>query len=151
MNSKWHFRFLDLAKLVSSWSRDPSTQVGAVIVDNDKRVISIGYNGFAKGVEDLEERYQNRELKYKLIIHAERNALLFAKTPLDGYSMYTYPFAPCPVCASMIIQAGIKKVIAPALPERLVERWGKDVLLSEQIFKEAQVELTIIQNYVATS
>jgi dCMP deaminase len=78
--NKWDKNFLELAKTVSTFSKDPSTQVGAVIVDDDKRVISIGYNGFPKGVRD-DHRLDNRELKYEMIVHAEANALLFANVP----------------------------------------------------------------------
>ena len=100
---KWDIRFLDMAQLVSTWSKDPSTKVGAVIVDPNNRVVSVGYNGFAKGVSD-DNRLDNRETKYKMIVHAECNALIFAQRPLTECAIYTYPFMPCPKCASMIIQ-----------------------------------------------
>ena len=68
---KWDIRFIGLAKHVSQWSKDPSTQVGAVIVDQKHRVISLGFNGFARGVRDLAERLENREMKYDMIIHLD--------------------------------------------------------------------------------
>ena len=68
-NKKWDLRFIELAKLVSTWSKDPSTQTGAVIVDPNRRVVSVGYNGFPIGVDDDPERYANRDLKYKMIVH----------------------------------------------------------------------------------
>lgn len=77
----WDDRFLELATVISSWSKDPSTQVGAVIVDDDNRVISIGYNGFPKGIKD-DHRLSNRDLKYEMVVHAEANALLFANAPV---------------------------------------------------------------------
>jgi len=76
---RWHKRFLEMAKLISTWSKDPSTQCGAVIIDAKKRVISMGFNGFPSGTSDDPDLYQNREKKYKRVIHAEKNAILFAK------------------------------------------------------------------------
>lgn len=141
MIDKWHHRFLDMAKLVASWSKDPSTQTGAVIVSPDRTVVSVGYNGFPRGVEDQLERYENRELKYKMIVHCERNALLFANQSLQGCILYTYPFLSCSVCAGMVIQSGIKVCVAPVLPERLVERWGADLELTRTMFTEAGVAI----------
>ena len=76
MSEKWDKRFLALAEHIARWSKDPSTKIGAVIVDPNKRVVSLGYNCFPRGVEDSEERLENREVKYKIIVHCERNALL---------------------------------------------------------------------------
>lgn len=138
----WHRRFMDLAMHVSEWSKDPSTKVGAVIVDADRRVVSLGYNGFPRKVVDSPERYDNRELKYKIILHAERNAIIFAREPLKGHTIYTYPFAPCATCASMIIQAGITTVVAPFSDN---PRWQEDFALSQQLFAEAFVLLHILE------
>ena len=69
----WDLRFLDMSQLISSWSKDPSTQVGAVIVDSNNRVVSVGYNGFPQGISD-DYRLDNRETKYKMILPAECNA-----------------------------------------------------------------------------
>ena len=134
---RWDMRFLDMAKLISSWSKDPSTQVGSVIVDSNNRVVYVGYNGFPQGISD-DNRLDNRETKYKMILHAERNALLFAQRPLEGCTIYTYPFMPCPACASMIIQSGISGVVSYINKD---ERWEKEFKLSRQIFKEVDVFL----------
>lgn len=80
---KWDNRFMDMAFLVSRWSKDPSTKVGAVIVDQNNRVVSVGYNGFAKWGNDSKERYDDRNFKYKGVIHAEENALLFANQSVE--------------------------------------------------------------------
>lgn len=135
-----------MARLVSTWSKDPSTKVGAVIVDGDRRVVSVGYNGFAKGVGDDEERYENRETKYALVVHAEKNAILFARRDLTGCTLYTYPFPPCSQCAAFVIQSGITRCVAPGLSPELEERWGKSVGLARQIFKEAGVELVEMES-----
>lgn len=139
--SKWHYRFLNLAKHISEWSQDPSTKVGAVIVDNKKRIVSIGYNGFPVGIQD-DARLNIRDIKYKMIVHAERNALLFANKSLDDCILYTYPFMPCSACAGMIIQSGIKHVISYVNNN---ERWAEDFKISEQMFEEAGLTLALLK------
>jgi dCMP deaminase len=134
---KWDLRFLGLAKHISEWSLDPSTKVGSVIVDNKNRIISLGYNGFPRGISD-DERLNDREQKYKIIVHAERNAIIFAGKPLDGATIYTYPFMPCSVCAGMIIQAGITRVVTF---ESDNPRWKDDFALSSNILLEAGIKL----------
>ena len=67
--NKWDKRFLGLAKHISAWSKDPSTQTGSVIVDPKGRIVSVGYNGLAQGVHDLPERLNNRDIKYKMFIN----------------------------------------------------------------------------------
>lgn len=142
---KWHKRFLELAQHIASFSKDPSTKVGAVIFDENYRIISMGYNGLPQKVLDSEERYNNRELKYKTVIHAEMNAILFAKKDLTNCSIATWPFMSCSNCTSAIIQAGIKRIIAPELPEELKERWKDSCELSIQLYKEANVEVILLQ------
>lgn len=142
---KWDKWFLGLAKYASTASKDPSTKTGAVIVDDKRRVISFGYNGFARGVKDLPERYSCRETKYKIVCHCERNAIIFAQRDLEGTTLYTWPFCSCATCAAMVIQAGIKRCVAPPLPDHLKERWEEDVKLSEMQFSEAGVRLDYIQ------
>ena len=90
---KWDQRFLELAELVSTWSKDPSTKVGAVIVD-DSRIVSIVYNGFAKGMPDVAEHYENRDEKYSRIVHAEINAIVLAGAHVKGMTLYTFPLMP---------------------------------------------------------
>ena len=137
INKNWDYRFLDMAKLISSWSKDPSTKVGAVIVDDDRRILSLGYNGFPIGISD-NKRLDNREMKYKMVVHAECNALLFSPKAPAGCTIYTHPFMPCPSCASMIIQTGITRVVSLA---NVNDRWKDDFDLSRKMFKEAGVTL----------
>jgi len=134
---KWDKRFLDLSELVSGWSKDPSTKVGAVVVDGDRRVISLGYNGFPRGVKD-DDRLQDRESKYKIITHAEANALLFASESLKGYTIYTYPFMPCSKCSGLIIQTGIKKVVSFVNSN---DRWADDFDIARNMLLEAGVKV----------
>lgn len=134
----WDDWFLGLAQYISTASKDPSTKCGAVIVDQNRRVISVGYNGLARRVKDTEERLNNRDIKYKIIVHAERNAIIFAQRNLEGCTIYTWPFMPCATCAAMIIQAGIVRVVAP---ESDNPRWIEDFKLSREIFSEAGVRV----------
>ncbi len=106
----WDVRFLDLALHVAQWSKDPSTKVGSVIVRPDKRIVSLGYNGFPRGVCDHEERYTERAVKYKFVSHAERNALDNVSEDVTGCTLYS-TLQPCSECAKSIIQKGIEKVV----------------------------------------
>jgi dCMP deaminase len=134
-----------MAEFVAQWSKDPSTRTGAVITDDSYRVVSVGYNGFARGVDDAPGRLNDRETKYKMIVHCERNAIIFARRDLTGCTLFTWPFMSCAPCAAMVIQAGIKRCVAPVLPERLAERWKAEGEMAAQMFKEAGVELVLLE------
>lgn len=138
---KWDRDFLAMAEWYAlRKSKDPSTKVGAVIT-RGREVVSVGYNGFARGVDDSPERYATRDVKYRLIVHAEVNAVVFARQDLSGCTLYTWPFLPCAPCAAIMIQAGIARVVAPELPVSLRERWAKDLELSRLQFCEADVDV----------
>jgi len=138
----WDHRFLDLASFIARWSKDPSTQVGCVIVDGMNRIVSTGFNGLASGVEDTIERLENRDIKYKMVVHAERNAIIDAKRDLSGLRLYS-SLIPCSECAAMIIQAGISEVIAPVNDsDRLAESCRFD--LTKVMFEESGVNLTLV-------
>ena len=142
--NKWDKRYLALAKEVASWSKDPSTQVGAVTVGNKKEVLSQGFNGFPRGIVDSEDRYNNREIKYKYVVHAEMNAIYnatYSGVSLDGAVLYVYGLPICSECAKGIIQVGIKKVIIEKSKE--LDNWNESVALSQEMFDEAGVELVI--------
>ena len=108
---KWDKRFIALAEHVAQWSKDPSTKVGAIIVDKN-RIVSEGYNGFPTRLPDKEEWLNDRQIKYQYIIHAEINAILYAKTDLVGCTIYTWPLIPCIRCVPIIIQSGIHTVVS---------------------------------------
>lgn len=137
---KWDQRWMRQAREVSAWSKDPSTQVGAIIAEG-KNFVSLGYNGFAPGVVDCAERYANRELKYKMIIHGEVNAMHSAERSIRGCTLYTWPFMPCPVCAAQVIKRGITRVVAPHSDN---PRWTADFEISRMQFHEAGVELCLL-------
>jgi len=134
----WDERFLDLCEHIKQWSKDPSTQVGCVIIRPDKTIISLGYNGFARGVRDLPERYENKPVKYELVVHAEANAILSAKEPMHGCTMYS-SLSLCSNCASMAIQSGITRVVSRMNDP---DRWSDDSQhLARTQFLEAGVVL----------
>jgi len=139
---KWDRRFFDLARLVSTWSKDPSSQVGAVIVDDRKRIVSVGFNGLPMGVKDTDERLKVRELKYELIVHAEANAILTAPRSVAGATIYVYPYLPCSRCAGAIIQSGIKRVVVEK--REIPERWLDNFNLAKDILTEAGVIVDIL-------
>lgn len=140
MSKKWDGRFLDLAAEISSWSRDPSTQVGAVIVRPDRTIASLGYNGFPRGVGDSQERYNDRPTKYMMVVHAEANAIVTAQESLSGHTIYVNPMHPCADCTGLIIQAGIRRVVSPRVQIR--EDWARSFELSMIMCEEAGVDWT---------
>jgi dCMP deaminase len=138
----WHEDYLALAEFwAKRKSKDPSTQTGAVIVRSDKSIISMGYNGFPRGMSDDPKEYADRDIKYEKIVHCEMNAILTANEPLFGTTLYTWPFLSCPRCAVHVIQAGITRVVAPKCPDDKLERWGDALERSKKYFKEAGVEV----------
>jgi len=142
--SKWDERYLNLAKEISTWSKDPSTQVGAVTVGSKKEVLSQGFNGFPRGIDDTNIRYQDKITKYKFVVHAEMNAIYnatYSGTSLDGATLYVHGLPICSECAKGIIQVGIKRVIIQKSKE--LDNWNASVKLSKQMFDEAGVELII--------
>ena len=140
MSDKWDIRFLELAKHISGWSKDPSTKVGCIVVGEDREIRSTGFNGFPRGISDDNDRLTDREKKYPLICHAEENAIMHAArigVSLKGSTAYvTWP--PCSRCARSLIQAGIKEVVY-STTEEVPERWLDDFNTSTGMLKEANV------------
>tara|TARA_Y100001960_G_scaffold323394_1_gene401770 strand:+ start:161 stop:595 length:435 start_codon:yes stop_codon:yes gene_type:complete len=138
----WDKRFLQLAKHISEWSKDPSTQVGCVVVGPDRELRSTGFNGLPRGIEDNEQRLNNREIKYPLICHAEENAIMHAArigmSLKDCTAYVTWP--PCTRCARSLIQAGISTIVYPKEIE-IPDRWMEDFNLSLNMLKEANISL----------
>lgn len=144
--SSWDMRFLGLAQHIASWSKDPSTKCGAVIVDQYNRIISLGYNGFARGVEDSGVLLNARDEKLRRIIHAETNAILFAERSLLGCTLYTWPIMSCARCASLLIQVGVARHVAPRLDFQnpLHQRWADEFAASKDMLAQAGVELDLL-------
>lgn len=143
---KWDDRYLRLAREVSSWSKDPSSKIGAVAIGHKGQVLSQGYNGFARGIrEDLAPRWEDKEQKYKFIVHAEMNAIYnatYSGVSLDGSTLYIWGLPCCSDCAKGVIQVGIKRVVMPDLD--YPEKWVESFKLSETMFNEAGVEYEFV-------
>ncbi len=137
----WDVRMLHLARHVAGWSKDPSTQVGAVIARPDRTIVSVGFNGFPRGVDDRQDRLEDRGTKLQLVVHAELNAILTARQIVEGFTIYTWPIMPCSHCAGAIIQSGLKRVVAP---DHIPERWRDSMMLSLDIFAEAKVDVNLL-------
>lgn len=138
---KWDRRFLKIAYEVSSWSKDPGTKVGAVLV-KDRRIISSGYNGFPQGIEDLPSRYDDRETKLNLTVHAEVNAILNAAkngAVTAGSTLYV-TFPPCISCSTAVIQAGISRIVRPHL-STAPDRWLDSFSKGGRLLVEAGIEV----------
>ena len=143
--NKWDARFLELARTLASWSKDPGTGCGAVVV-RDRRILGTGYNGLPAGIEDRYERLMDRELKLKLTLHAEDNAILNAIVPVRGATIYVWPMPPCAHCAARIIQVGITRVVAAEPQPEQAERWHQSLRLSAEVLHEAGVSLETAPN-----
>jgi len=145
MRDKWDLRFIDLARHIAGWSKDPSTQVGCVVVGPDREIRSTGFNGFPRGIDDSIERLSDREKKYPLICHAEENAIMHAArigVSLKDCSAYvTWP--PCTRCARSLIQAGVRRIYYPG-GLRIPARWEQDFEMSTGMFREAGVEIQTV-------
>lgn len=137
----WGNRYTHLAKEISTWSKDPSTQVGAVVIGNNGEVLSQGYNGFPRGIKDTAARLKDRERKYNLVVHAEMNAIYNAGlngVSLKDSTLYVYGLPVCNECAKGIIQVGIKTVVAKR-PKDYNKDWDESIKDAEALFKEAEV------------
>jgi dCMP deaminase len=142
ISGKWQARFMSLAKEVATWSKDPSSAVGATIVRPDRTICAVGFNGFPRKVCDHPHAIANRDTKLLRTIHAELNAILSAKEPLNGYSIFVWPFQPCSNCAAAIIQSGIKDVYCPSNAHLdSYERWKDSFQAALQMFDEAEVRV----------
>jgi dCMP deaminase len=142
---KWESRYLNIAREVASWSKDPSRQIGAVIVGDRGQIISQGYNGFPRGIKDTDERYNDRETKYKYVVHAESNAIYNAihnGADTNGSTIYVTGLPVCHECAKAIIQTGISMVIMDTLP---IDRWTESGLMSLDMFHEADVGFKFVK------
>ncbi len=144
-SEKWHKRFMEVAELVKTWSKDPSTKVGAVVVGPDREIRSTGYNGLVRGVDDNKPERMERPTKYDFFEHAERNAVYNAcliGASLKGCVIYVTAM-PCPDCARAIIQSGIKMVVTRKVTideKSPANTWRDKLAYSEEMFKEAGID-----------
>lgn len=147
--TKWDRYWLEDAAYVARKSKDPSTLVGAVIVSNDNIKLSEGYNGFPRGIEDTHERLHDRDMKLKLVVHGEMNAVLNAVrvgTSLRGSILYVVALdaktgdmwggPPCTRCTVECIQAGITEYVSYPLRDA-PSRWHDDCKFAGALLLEA--------------
>ncbi len=142
---KWDNRFLEVARLVSTWSKDPSTKVGAVAVGSDRRIIAQGYNGFNSGSKDLLEDYENRETKYQNVIHAESNIIFNScnhQVSLRLATVFLFGTYPCPECVKALAQVGIARIVFQLGQSSNQGFWKQNFEISKRIMRELQVGYT---------
>lgn len=139
----WHERFMEMAKLVSSWSKD-TTKVGTVIVDYDNIVLSVGYNGFPSLIKDSSDKLLNRELKNAITVHSEVNAILNMSNRFSssGASVYVFGLPPCNSCSSLLVQNKIRTLILMQSDvNNSHEPWKSQWEISKSILEEAKVKI----------
>ena len=143
----WDEYFMGLAHLSALRSKDPNTQVGAAIVDENHRVVSVGYNGFPKGCSDdvfpWEREGEALRTKYFYVVHAELNAILNSPRSVSGCTIYVSLF-PCNECAKAIIQSGIKRIVYES--DKYADTDGSKA--SKAMLEAAGVELVRIENTI---
>ena len=145
LSNKWNKRYLALAEQISTWSKDPSRQIGCVAVGDKGQVLAQGYNGFPRGIEDSQEIYNNRELKYKYIVHAEMNTIFNASyngVSLDGATLYVHGLPCCSDCAKGIVQVGIKQIFMNK--QDVPDTWQTSWDLSQSMFDAAGIKWEFI-------
>ena len=137
---KWRNRYLLLAKHFSTWSKDPSTQVGAVAVSDNGLILSEGWNGFPRGIRDTQNRLSDRQTKYDYMVHAEKNLIYNATRngiSLLNSNLYVYGLPVCSECAKGVIQVGIKSVYVLTdsmnVRDTWVESWKKTTDMFDEV------------------
>jgi len=146
MVNKWKKRYLKIASEVATWSKDPSTKVGAIIVGTKGQIIANGFNGFPRGIEDSTVRLNDRPLKYKYTIHAEANAIYNAihnGASTVGASIFVSGLPVCSECAKAIIQCGIIEVCSDSVA---TERWKESCSHAFSMFDEVSIKHSTLES-----
>jgi len=144
---KWDERYINLAKEVASWSKDPSRKIGAVAIGHKGQVLAQGYNGFPRGIDDNEERLNNREVKYQYVVHAEKNMIYnatFNGVSLDGSTVYVSGLPVCSECAKGLIQVGVKKIVMEEIKD-LPPIWESHFDVTKKMLDEVGISYKIIK------
>jgi dCMP deaminase len=147
--NKWYKRYLKLAAEIATWSKDPSTQVGAVVVGSKGQILSQGYNGFPRGISDSNKRLTDRDVKLSLVVHAEMNAIFnasYSGVSLDGATIFIHGLPACSECAKGIIQVGIKKVVVSKQCIEAKQHWNDSWNKSKAMFAEAGIAIFVIDD-----
>lgn len=141
MIDKWDKRYLEMARQVSTWSKDPSTKIGSITVGKKGQILSTGYNGFPRGIEDTEEMLNDRETKYLYIVHAEKNVIYNAcinTVSLEGSTLYLYGLPLCSECCKGVLQVGVKKVVMQH-PRDIPPKWKESFKITEDMLERANI------------
>lgn len=144
----WVQKYLNLAKHISTWSKDPSSKIGAVAVGNHGQILSQGYNGFPRGIEDTRDRLHDRDKKYKYVVHAEMNCIYNATLngiSLNNADLYVHGLPVCSECAKGVIQVGVKRVFI-CQPATIASNWHDSYMHTQSLFIEAGVEAVCYDN-----
>lgn len=139
---KWDHRYLSIAKDVSNWSKDPSKKIGAITVGSIGQILSQGYNGFPRGINDHDYRLNNRAEKLRYVVHAEMNAIYNAThsgISLNGSTLYVYGLPVCSECVKGVIQVGVKRVVMMCEEKTIFGPWGESWKLSSEMLDEAEI------------
>lgn len=156
MSERWDRHFLELAQYHARMSKDPSTRVGSVIVGPDREIVSAGFNGFPRGIADTIERLRDRDMKLRLVVHGEMNAILAAArigVRIKGCTLYlaatddsgaVWGGPPCTRCTVEMIQAGIMEVVSYPV-KAIPSKWHADLLLSGELLREAGINYREVQ------
>ena len=148
-NKGWGKRYMAIAAEVATWSKDPNTKVGAVVVGAKGQILSQGFNGFPRGIKDTPKRLNDRDTKLKLVVHAEMNAIFnasYSGVALDGSTLYVYGLPICSDCAKGIIQVGISKVVVSKSCINSRPHWAESWELSSELFNEAGIIIYVIDD-----
>lgn len=151
LSGKWHWRYMELAKCVALWSKDPSSQIGSVAVGSKGQILSQGYNGFPRGIKDSHERLTDRPTKYKYVVHAEMNVIYNATyngISLDNSILYVWGLPICSDCAKGIIQVGIREVYW-CCDKDIPENWKESMDLTASMFQEVGIKFERIYEETA--
>lgn len=143
LSNKWDNRYMELAKAVSTWSKDPSKKIGAIAIGSKGQVLAQGFNGFPRGIDDTDERLNDRETKYKYVVHAEMNLIYnatFNGISLDGSTVYIYGLPLCSECAKGLIQVGVKRIVMNKDSlESSNDKWLESFELTIQLLNESGI------------
>lgn len=141
MTTNWTTRYLRLAKEISTWSKDPSTKVGAVVVGEAGQILTQGYNGFPRGIADDELRLNDREIKYEHMVHGEMNCIYNASyngVSLKDSTIYVWGLPVCHICCNGLLQVGIRKVVM-GHPVSFNSKWAESWSKSRSKLIEAKI------------
>ncbi len=145
---KWDRRYIELARTIARWSKDPSTKVGAVLVRPNNSVASAGFNGFPPWHDDSPELYLDGDYKYKRVVHAEGNALNFLGQTASGFALYISSPC-CPDCVERAAEAGASRIVPPLLQTlgrtaRWVGDWTQRFIRSQEVAAHHGIALEVL-------